>query len=144
MKYKDLILSNFMIRKNKKQKAAFIDKVQEIINDKGLDVTIEKGSFGVRNIVVGDINKAKVVFTAHYDTCAVLPFPNFTCILTTSLLSHIGYFKHGSKKGELSITFLNALEYSSIYLVPINPPNECANKYNSLSLSFLTISSINL
>ena len=76
MKYKDLILSNFMIRKNKKQKAAFIDKVQEIINDKGLDVTIEKGSFGVRNIVVGDINKAKVVFTAHYDTCAVIPFPN--------------------------------------------------------------------
>ena len=77
MKYKDLILSNFMIRKNKKQKAAFIDKVQEIINDKGLDVTIEKGSFGVRNIVVGDINKAKVVFTAHYDTCAVMPVPNF-------------------------------------------------------------------
>jgi aminopeptidase-like protein len=38
---------------------------------------VEKGSFGVRNIVVGDIEKAKVVYTAHYDTCAVLPFPNF-------------------------------------------------------------------
>ena len=33
--------------------------------------------FGVRNIVVGDPSRAKVVYTAHYDTCPVLPFPNF-------------------------------------------------------------------
>lgn len=77
MKYKDLILNNFMIRKNKKQKSSFIEKVKEIVKEKDLEVTIEKGAFGVRNIVIGDVGKAKVVFTAHYDTCAVMPVPNF-------------------------------------------------------------------
>ena len=77
MKYKDLILNNFMIRKNKKQKSSFIEKVKEIVKEKDLEVTIEKGAFGVRNIVIGDVSKAKVVFTAHYDTCAVMPVPNF-------------------------------------------------------------------
>lgn len=77
MKYKDLILNNFMIRKNKKQKSSFIEKVKEIVKEKDLEVTIEKGAFGARNIVIGDVSKAKVVFTAHYDTCAVMPVPNF-------------------------------------------------------------------
>lgn len=77
MKYKDLILNNFMIRKNKKQKSSFIEKVKEIVKEKDLEVNIEKGAFGVRNIVIGDVSKAKVVFTAHYDTCAVMPVPNF-------------------------------------------------------------------
>ncbi len=30
-----------------------------------------------RNIVIGDPEKAETVFTAHYDTCPVMPFPNF-------------------------------------------------------------------
>lgn len=30
-----------------------------------------------RNIIIGDIKNAKVVLSAHYDTCSALPFPNF-------------------------------------------------------------------
>ena len=30
-----------------------------------------------RNLVIGDPKTAKVLLTAHYDTCARLPFPNF-------------------------------------------------------------------
>mgnify|MGYP002508405661 CR=1 FL=1 len=33
--------------------------------------------FAAKNVVAGDPEKAKVIFSAHYDTCAVLPFPNF-------------------------------------------------------------------
>jgi hypothetical protein len=38
---------------------------------------VEKGSLGSRNIVIGDAEKAKYLVTAHYDTCAWMPLPNF-------------------------------------------------------------------
>ena len=67
----------FHIRKTKKQKTRFIEHVLQFAEQNGLNARVEKGSFGVRNIVVGDPDRAKVIFTAHYDTCPVLPFPNF-------------------------------------------------------------------
>jgi hypothetical protein len=36
----------------------------------------EGGALKNRNLVVGDVKRARVVFGAHYDTCAALPFPN--------------------------------------------------------------------
>ncbi len=71
------VLEQYQIRKTKKQKTAFIGYVQTVATEQGLPCQVEKGTFGVRNIVVGDLDRAKVVFTAHYDTCPVLPFPNF-------------------------------------------------------------------
>ena len=41
------------------------------------------------NIVVGDPDAADVIFTAHYDTCAVLPLPNF--ITPRNLLWYLLY-----------------------------------------------------
>ena len=43
----------------------------------GYSVSFERGSLGCQNIVVGDPLSAQVVYTAHYDTCPVLPMPNF-------------------------------------------------------------------
>lgn len=77
MKFKRTILKKYMVRKNKKQKDAFIEYVKEELKDSKYDVNVEKGEFGARNIVIGDVKKAKVLFTAHYDTCAVMPVPNF-------------------------------------------------------------------
>ncbi len=42
-----------------------------------------------RNIVIGDPDTAKAVFGAHYDTCAVMPFPNF--IMPESVLMSVLY-----------------------------------------------------
>lgn len=70
------IFERFQVRKTTLQKTAFIDYVQQTATALGYESTVEKGSFGVRNIVIGDVDKAKVVYTAHYDTCARLPFPN--------------------------------------------------------------------
>ncbi len=70
------IFEKYQVRKNKKQKSAFIGYVKQIAESNGYSIKIEKG-LGVRNIVVGDVNRADVVYTAHYDTCAKLPFPNF-------------------------------------------------------------------
>ena len=65
------------IRKTRKQKSSFIDYVKSVSAAEGYTCKTEKGYFGARNIVVGDPDTAKVIYTAHYDTCARLPFPNF-------------------------------------------------------------------
>lgn len=71
------ILENYQIRKNRKQKDAFTSWLRPILEANGWSVKIETGSMNCRNIVIGDVERAEVVYTAHYDTCAVLPFPNF-------------------------------------------------------------------
>jgi len=71
------IFEKYQIRKSKKQKTAFIEYISELARNEGWAVNIEKGSFGVRNIVLGDPNSAKLIYAAHYDTCSRLPFPNF-------------------------------------------------------------------
>ena len=68
------ILQNYQIRKTKAQKTAFID----FLRTRFPALHVETGGVPKsRNLVLGDVNTAKVVFAAHYDTCAVLPFPNF-------------------------------------------------------------------
>lgn len=83
----ELILRDFQVRKTKKQKLRFIDLIKENFPD----ARVEQGGFpNNRNIVVGDVDKAEVIFSAHYDTCAVLPFPNLVMpknILFTILYS---------------------------------------------------------
>lgn len=68
------ILKDYQVRKNKKQKNAFIS----ILKEHFPNLKIERsGLIKSSNLIIGDVDKAKVVFTAHYDTCARLPIPNF-------------------------------------------------------------------
>lgn len=77
MKFKEELFNKYEIRKSKKQKMEFTEWVKEYAINKGYKFDVEKGVLGSKNIVIGDANNAKVIFTAHYDTCAVMPFPNF-------------------------------------------------------------------
>lgn len=70
------ILRQFPVRKSKQQKAAFRSEVSTYLQSLGYSVSEESGSFGVRNLVAGDPERASWLVTAHYDTCARLPFPN--------------------------------------------------------------------
>ena len=83
------IFDNYEIRKSKKQKTAFIQWVTPVLDKVGYPVAVENGSFGARNIVIGDVKTASVIYTAHYDTCAVMPFPNF--ITPKSIFIYILY-----------------------------------------------------
>ncbi|MBE6607977.1 MAG: Zn-dependent exopeptidase M28 [Ruminococcaceae bacterium] len=71
------IFEKYQIRKSKKQKSDFRDCVKSIAYGGGYKFSIERGKMGADNIVIGDVSRAKVVYTAHYDTCPILPFPNF-------------------------------------------------------------------
>ena len=70
------ILADFQVRKSKKQKAAFRDWLCRELTAAGYATTVEK-SAAAANVVAGDPENAEVLFTAHYDTQAVLPIPNF-------------------------------------------------------------------
>ena len=70
------ILSLFPVRKSKKQKTQFLDTVQDYLRNLGYSVSLENSDFGVRNVVVGNLQTAKYVVTAHYDTCAGMLIPN--------------------------------------------------------------------
>lgn len=74
--WKDDLLQNYQIRKTYAQKTAFIEHLAEIYGDR---MHVEESGKIVknRNIVIGDPDTASVVYGAHYDTCARLPFPNF-------------------------------------------------------------------
>ncbi len=70
------ILSDYQVRRTDRQRTNFIRYIVPILQENGWSLRLEKGSFGVRNLVIGDPDTAKVIYTAHYDTCSRLPFPN--------------------------------------------------------------------
>ena len=71
------ILEKYQVRKSTAQKRKFAAYVEQLATDWGYSFKTESGSLGVKNLVVGDPSCAKVVYTAHYDTAPILPFPNF-------------------------------------------------------------------
>ncbi len=83
------ILTQYPVRKTQKQKQAFRTDVCNYISSLDYPCREEGGSFGLRNLVIGDPEKAKVLITAHYDTCAALPFPNL--ITPCNFLPFLGY-----------------------------------------------------
>lgn len=68
------IFDSYQVRKTKKQKDAFLKRMQTHFPE----ATIQQGRFPkYKNLVIGDVETAKVVLTAHYDTCAQMLLPNF-------------------------------------------------------------------
>lgn len=70
------VFDDFQIRKSRKQKEAFRAWLCGELERAGYSPRVEKG-FAAKNVVIGDPDAAEIIFSAHYDTCAVLPIPNF-------------------------------------------------------------------
>lgn len=83
------VLRTYPVRKTKKQKQAFRDAVEAYAASVEYPSRVERGSFGCRNLILGDPESARYLVTAHYDTCARLPFPNF--ITPCNFLPFLGY-----------------------------------------------------
>ena len=81
------IFDGYQVRKTKKQKDRFIQLMQSHFPQ----LTVQEGGFPkCRNLIAGNVENASVILTAHYDTCAQLPFPNFIApknFLLTALYS---------------------------------------------------------
>ena len=77
---RETLLGKYQLRKTEKQKSAFIDWVKTYADEIGIPVIVEESRIFVRsrNIVFGDVDSARVILTAHYDTCARMLLPNFS------------------------------------------------------------------
>lgn len=62
------------VRKTRQQKTDFINFMKHNFPE----MEIEEGGRLIksRNLVIGDVESADFILTAHYDTCVALPFPN--------------------------------------------------------------------
>ncbi len=85
------LVEKFPIRKSRKVKADFRAWFMGWASEQGYAVQEDgpAGIFRSRNVIVGDPETAKVIFTAHYDTPAVMPLPNF--ITPCNVLVYILY-----------------------------------------------------
>ena len=81
------IVRDHQTRKGRAQKAAFRELVKAEMRKEGVFFREEraKGLIENVNLVYGNLATAEFVFGAHYDTCAVLPFPNLAAPLNIPL-----------------------------------------------------------
>lgn len=70
------VLTQFPVRKTRRQKQLFRDAVVSYATGLGYACTVERGSLRCQNILLGDPETAAYLVTAHYDTCARMLFPN--------------------------------------------------------------------
>ena len=70
------IFEKYEVRKTKEQKASFREYLLSYAKGQGYEAHEEQINKNAANVVVGDPASAEVIYTAHYDTCAVMPFPN--------------------------------------------------------------------
>ena len=130
------------VRKSKQQKEAFRQDVTSWLEHLGYEVHTEKGSFGSRNLVIGNPQSSKFLVTAHYDTCARLPFPNlitpcnfwlfllyqiFVCavlLLPAAAIGAVaGWLLHSSGMGYYLFSILLWAELLPVLIGPANPSN---------------------
>ncbi len=70
------LIEKYEVRKTKEQKSAFRAWLCQTLEEADYHPAVESKGMS-HNVVVGDPDSARVIFTAHYDTQAVLPIPNF-------------------------------------------------------------------
>ena len=133
------ILTAHPVRKNKTQKEQFRQEAQDYLQTLGYSTNVESGSFGSKNLVIGDPDRAKYLVTAHYDTCARMFVPNlitpcnallfilyqiFVCLLlivpTLAVGALVGYLFHSFFVGYF---LWMVLLWTGIALMLVGPAN---------------------
>ena len=72
--YLNEINSQFPIRRRAEEKAKFLEYVKGELGEERVILETLEGKHN--NIIIGDVESAKVIFTAHYDTPAASIVPN--------------------------------------------------------------------
>ena len=83
------IFEKHEIRKTKEQRKCFREWLITYAKSNGYEAREEEVTKKAANVIVGNPAEADVVYTAHYDTCAVMPLPNF--ITPKNILIYIIY-----------------------------------------------------
>lgn len=68
------ILADYQVRKTNAQKQAYLEFMRAYIPEIKTEITHLPRT---TNMIIGDVQKASIILSAHYDTCAQMPVPNF-------------------------------------------------------------------
>ena len=153
------VVKSYPVRKSKAQKEAFRTEVTQWLESLGYAVHTEKGSFHSHNLVIGNPQAAKFLVTAHYDTCARLPFPNlitpcnfwpclayqiFVCaallVPAVGIGAVVGWLLHSYNMGYYLFTILIWAEIFLMLIGPANPTNVNDNTSGVVTLLELAAS----
>ena len=155
------IFEKHEIRKTKEQRKGFREYIISYAKSLGYEAHEEKITKHSANVVVGDPDSADVIYTAHYDTCATMPFPNFItpkCIpiylLYQTILSIIIFIiplsvmfgaaprvlERTESKGLYLLTLVGgyALMILTLYLMMKGPANKHTANDNTSGVTLLT------
>ncbi len=125
---KEAVLGPYEVRKTWAQKGEFMCWARDYAARYGLTMRAEESGKIVRtrNLVFGDVERANVLITAHYDTCARLPFPNMltpacwpVILLTQLILPALLFGVAGFAAGALAGGSLAALGVPVEAVVPV-------------------------
>ena len=147
------VLQIHPVRKTTAQKTAFIQDVRDYVQGQGYDVTVDTPKRGVRNIVIGDLQKARYLITAHYDTPASIGLPNLIVpnhpvwfflvqmLLVSVLLGvsfGLAFIAYGITKNERAAFLTWYVVYFAILIMmrsgPANPSNANDNTSGVVTL----------
>lgn len=84
----EAVLRDYQVRKGRRRKRRFEAFLTQALAREGIALRAERAGLS-RNLVIGDPDRAKLLITAHYDTCAVMPVPNF--ITPQNLVLYLAY-----------------------------------------------------
>jgi hypothetical protein len=140
------ILDSHIVRSTGKQKEAFRAALLEGLKKEGVEARVEtSGLFRSRNVVIGNPKECETAATAHYDTPAALPFPNF--IAPTNPLFLVmqcaAAFILAAGAAFLSIrapwlrAILSAAAIASLALLYFGPPNKANFNDNTSGVATL-------
>lgn len=127
---KKALFGRYEVRKTVKQKAAFADWAVSHAQTLGYNTVIERSGkwFDTRNILIGDAARARILITAHYDTCACMPLGNtYTpecwpiIILTQLILPCALYMLLCVWLGVVAGTLVSAAALMLLLFGPANP-----------------------
>ena len=126
----DVILDSYIKRKTNKEKTKFINLLENYFSDRtSLKVDNQRRLFKNRNIIFGDVEKADIIFTAHYDTCAMSPMPNM--MFGRNIILFILY------QLLFLILFLIFAFYSTVFLKILIPDADIIMLFDIISFVFL-------
>ena len=77
--YLETLLARYQVRRSRAQTENFLQYAQAVCHSLGYPCRVEESRQRLltsRNLVAGEPEEARVIFTAHYDTCSEMPIPN--------------------------------------------------------------------
>lgn len=84
------LINHYQVRKTYDQKSDFINWYKDVVNNLGYELKVEKTNKS-RNLVIGDVESADIIFTAHYDTQpnSIIPIVTYVSNIFTYIVSQI-------------------------------------------------------